>query len=86
MDDEYWRRYRRRARQRAVARMLLILPPIMMVVAFVSIVAPTELSAGDIRANPIFRLVAAGSFIVLALFLFVGSVRLLRRDPGDDGV
>ncbi|MBI2780498.1 MAG: hypothetical protein HYX55_01720 [Chloroflexi bacterium] len=53
----------------------------MIVVALASLNGPTDLAAGDIRSNPAFRLLAAGSLITLALFLFIGSVRLLRRDP-----
>lgn len=81
MDEEYRRSFRERARRRAGARGLLILAPIMIVVALASLNGPTDLAAGDIRSNPAFRLLAAGSLITLALFLFIGSVRLLRRDP-----
>ena len=84
MDDEYWRSVRERARRRAGATGLLILAPIMIVVAIASLIVPTDLAAGDIRADPAFRLLAASSFIALALFLFIGSVRLLHRDPPPD--
>jgi len=82
VDEEYWRRYRRRARQRAAAQGLLILGPIAIVVAL-GIFGPTDHPAGDVRDDPLFRVVTAGLFIAFWIALMVGSIRLLRRTWDD---
>ena len=83
MDEEYWRRYRRRARQRAAAQGLLILGPIAIVVVALGIFGPTDHPAGDVRDDPLFRVVTAGLFIAFWIALMVGSIRLLRRTWDD---
>ena len=84
MDEEHWRRYRRRARQRAAAQGLLILGPVAIVVVALGIFGPTDHPAGDVRDDPLFRVVTAGFFIAFWIAMMVGSVRLLRRNA-DDG-
>ena len=85
MDDEYWRTYRVRARQRAAAiGLLFVIGPLGIVVAILNILGPKDHPAGDPRDDIVVRLVVCGAFIAFYLALMVGSARLLRRDGRDE--
>ena len=47
------------------------------------IFGPTDHPAGDVRDDPLFRVVTAGLFIAFWIALMVGSIRLLRRTWDD---
>jgi hypothetical protein len=80
VDEAAWRRYRREARARAAAQMLLIIAALGIAVAVLTFVAPMAYAAGDVRGELWFRLLSRELFIAVDLLLIVGSIRVLRRN------
>ena len=80
MDEEDWAAYRRRVRERVVRQAALIFGPVLMLVAILSVIAPPDLSPGDYRADPVFRLVMGGAMFVFGLGALGTSARWLIAD------
>jgi hypothetical protein len=58
----------------------VILGPILVLVAIWSLVAPTSLSPGDYRNDPVFRVLMAAAFIAGGVGAFIASARWLIAD------
>ena len=80
MDEDYWRKFRARARKRTGMQMLLLIAPFGIFIAILMILEPMDHPAGDIRNSIEFRLAFYGLSIALALVFMVAASRRLRAD------
>ena len=80
MDEQYWRKFRARARKRASCQGMLLLGPFGILVAVLKILEPMGYPPGDIRNSIEFRLAFYGLVIGLFLALMVHAARWLRAD------
>jgi uncharacterized membrane protein YozB (DUF420 family) len=84
MNEQDWEAFRRRARRRSGAMMVLIVGPVILFVVAVTVFRPHHFPAGDIRNEPLFWIVAAIIAVAFIGTLIAGSVRELRRPDDPD--